>query len=102
MLSLARVVNFGAFGILSAFRGTAHDVMLPAGDVATLLKWLSDTAAMDQLRKAALDSGLTPQEIDQGLARLRALAPLAQPVLLSKALGTHGRKLYAIALKPPK
>ena len=40
-------------------------------------------------------------EIDQGLARLRSLEPLAQPVLLSEALETRGRQLYAIALKPP-
>ena len=83
-----------------SLRGTPHDVTLPAGDVARLLKWLSDAAAMEQLRKAALDSGLTPLEIDHGLARLRSLGPLAQPVLLSEALATHGRTLYAIAMKP--
>lgn len=82
-----------------ALRGSPHDVTLPAGDVVPLVKWLSDTAAMDQLRKAAVDSGLTPQEVDRGLARLHGLKPLAQPVLLSDALATHGQKLYAMALK---
>ena len=82
-----------------SLRGTPHDVTLPAGDVAQLFKWLSDTAAMEQLRKAALESGLTLQEIDHGLAHLRKLEPLAQPALLSDALATHGRQLYAIALK---
>jgi hypothetical protein len=83
-----------------ALRGTPHDVMLPAGHVGRLPEWLGDTAAMDQLRKAALESGLTAQEIDQGLARLRRVEPLTQPVLLSDALATHGRRLYGIALKP--
>lgn len=85
-----------------SLRGTPSDVVLPAGDDAPLQKWLSATAAMDRLRNAALDSGLTQQEIDQGLANLRNLEPLAKPVLLSDSLMTQGRKLYAIALQSQK
>jgi hypothetical protein len=85
----------------ASLRGTPQDIKLPAGDVARLREWLSDATAMEQLRRSALDSGLTPLEIDRGLARLHSLEPLAQSVLLSEALATHGQTLYAIALKPP-
>jgi hypothetical protein len=82
-----------------SLRGTASDVRLPAGDIAPLRKWLSDTGAMDQLHQAALASGLSAGEIGRGLARLRRLEPLARPGLLSDALTRRGQTLYAIALK---
>jgi hypothetical protein len=83
-------------------RGGPQDVMLPAGDIAALRGWLSDAAAMEQLRKAALECGLTGEEIDRGLVRLRNLKPLARGVRLSDALATHGGNVYAIALTASK
>jgi hypothetical protein len=80
-------------------RGGPSDPMLPAGDIAPLRKWLSDAAAMEQLRKAALDSGLTADEVDRGLVQLKSVKPLAQPVRLSDSLAAHGQRLYTIALK---
>lgn len=100
--AMNRQFAYQAWAIVAAavpLRGTASDVRLPAGDIAPLRKWLSDTAAMDRLRQAALDSGLTAGEIERGLARLCRLEPLARPVLLSEALTRHGRTLYAMALK---
>jgi hypothetical protein len=83
-------------------RGSPHDVTLPAGDIAPLRAWLNDAAAMGQLRKAALESGLTAEEIEQSLARMRGVKPLARALRLSDALAAHGRNVYAIALKASK
>jgi hypothetical protein len=83
----------------AALKGTAHDVVIPAGDIGPLQKALADPKIVQQWRQAGLDAGLMDAEIDRGLDRLRAIKPLAQGGRLSELLDRTARTIYATAYK---
>jgi hypothetical protein len=80
-----------------ALEGTPQDVMIPAGDINPLQKFLGDPERVKQWRAAGLDSGLIDQEIDEAVARLRGIKPLVRAVRPSDGLAAVGRTLYATA-----
>jgi hypothetical protein len=83
----------------AALKGTAHDVMIAAGDIGPLQKALADPKIVQQWRQAGLDAGLMDAEIDRAMGRLRAIMPLTQGGRLSELLDRTARTIYATAYK---
>jgi hypothetical protein len=83
----------------AALKGTAHDIVIPAGDIGPLQKALADSKIVQQWRQAGLDAGLMGSEIDRAMDRLRATKPLTQGGRLSELLDRTARTIYATAYK---